>query len=179
LRCFIAIDLPEHAKSRIFHEIESLKKKNLFDGTFSGKDNIHLTMGFLGDLTSEKIEIVKKKLREVDFTTFKCRVGKSGLFDDEKRIRVIWLEIFSEHLLKFEKEISEKLPEFFSDYENFSPHVTIARVKSVYDRKGLLENIRNIRVKNLDFEVSEFFLMKSELTQGGPKHKILEKFDLR
>jgi len=34
-------------------------------------------------------------------------------------------------------------------------------------------------VKNLDFEVSEFFLMKSELTRGGPKHKILEKFDLR
>ena len=177
MRCFIAIELPEHVKSKIFHEFQTLKDKNLFGGKFVEKENLHLTLRFLGNLTKEKIEKISKKMREINFNGFRCMIGRSGFFDNEKRIRVIWIETISKSLEQLEKKISERLPEYPPESGKFSPHITVARVEYINDRKGLIENIKNVHLKNLNFDVDEFILMKSELTREGARHKVLERFE--
>ncbi|MBI2043489.1 RNA 2',3'-cyclic phosphodiesterase [Candidatus Pacearchaeota archaeon] len=178
MRCFIAIELPENIKAKIFHEFETLKEKNLFGGKFVGKENLHLTLRFLGDLSKEKIEEVKERLRGISLSGFKCMIGRSGFFKDEKRIRVIWIEVILKSLEKFEKKISDVLPEFPNEHEKFSPHITVARVEYIRDRKGLIENIKNIHLKNLNFDVDEFVLMKSELMGKSQEYRVLERFEL-
>ena len=174
MRCFIAIELPEEIRAKIFHEFETLRKKNLFGGKFVNKESLHITLRFLGELTSEQINETKKKLKDFDFPKFVCEIGKSGFFDDEKRINVIWVEAISKYLEQLEKKISEMLPEFASDYKKFSPHITVARVEYINDRKGLIENIKNIHMKNTRFEVVKMTLMKSEMSREGVKYKVLE-----
>lgn len=65
-----------------------------------------------------------------------------------------------------------------SDDKEFSSHITLARVKSVINKEGLVEYIRNMHLKNLKFEVNEFLLMKSELTEFGPIYRVIERFKL-
>ena len=177
MRCFIAIEFPEHIKARIFHEFENLKNKNLFNGKFVEKANIHLTLKFFGEITNEKLEEIKNKLKEIKFEKFECYIGKTGFFDNENHIRVIWVELVSEKLQELQKIINKKFPEMSSDYKKFNSHITTARVNSISRKGDLIKEVKRIHFKNLDFEVKEFVLIKSELFSDGPKYKVIEKFE--
>ncbi len=177
MRCFIAIDLPEHVKAKIFHAFETLQDKNLFHGKFVEKENLHLTMKFLGSISEEKMEEVREKLREIKFEKFDCGIGKAGVFD-ENYVKVIWVDLLSNKLKELQEQVTDKFLEIPSDYKEFSSHITTARVSSVPDREKLIEEIKKINFKKLGFEVNEFLLMKSELMRGGPKYKILERYKL-
>lgn len=175
-RVFVAIDLPDHVKTKLFKTFVNLPK-NLFSGKKTEKENLHLTLKFLGDVKEEEIEKIKNKLKGIKFNKFSCEVGKAGFFDDEEHIKVIWVELISDEIKELQKLISKELPEFFDEKE-FNSHITLARVGKVLGRKKLVEEIGNIHFKNLDFEIDGFVLMKSELFPKGPKYKIIEKFPL-
>jgi 2'-5' RNA ligase len=177
MRCFIALEIPEHIRSKIFHKFENLKNKNLFGGKFVEKQNLHLTLKFLGSLTNEEIENVKRDLKEVKFHKFSCEVGKPGFFD-AKYIRVIWIELLSDKLKELHEKIDLTTSRIQKDYKQFNSHITTARVNSVFDKKSLIQEIKNIHLRNLNFDVNEFVLMKSELTKQGTKYKILDRFNL-
>ncbi|MBI4116874.1 RNA 2',3'-cyclic phosphodiesterase [Candidatus Pacearchaeota archaeon] len=175
---FIAIDLPEHLKAEIFKKAENLYGKKLFYGNITEKNNLHLTLRFLGEVSSDKMDEVIRKIQELKLKKFSCSTGKIGFFDDENHIRVIWIELVSDEFNKIDAEISKAFTEFQSDHEKFTPHMTMARVKSVTNRKEFVEELKKIRLRKADFEVSEICLMKSELTRGGPKYKTIEKIAL-
>ena len=107
MRIFIAIESSEHVKSKIFHESETLQKKNFFKGKFVDKKNLHFTLKFLGEISEEKLGDIEKKLKEIKFNRFECEVGKAGVFDSEKHIRTIWVGLISDKL----KELEEKFEE--------------------------------------------------------------------
>ncbi|MBT96623.1 MAG: RNA 2',3'-cyclic phosphodiesterase [Candidatus Pacearchaeota archaeon] len=176
MRCFVALKLSEHVKSKVFHEFENLQKKNLFNGKFVNKENLHLTLQFLGSISEEEIEETKKELREIKFEKFNCGIGKIGVFNNERFIKVIWVDLISDKIEKLQKQISSKLSKFPSDFKKFESHITTARVKFIINKEELIEELKKINFRNLDFEVNEFVLMKSELTREGPKYKILERF---
>lgn len=177
MRCFIAIDLLEHVKAKIFHAFETMQDKNLFRGKFVEKENLHLTLKFLGSISEEKLEEVRKKLREIKFEKFDCKIGKAGVFD-ENYVKVIWVDLLSDKLKELQKQITDKFPEIPSDYKEFSSHITTARVSSVPNRIKLIEEIKKINLKKLGFEIDEFLLMKSEMMRKGLKYKILERYKL-
>ena len=181
MRCFISIDLPEHVKSEVFHRFENLYGRNFFKGKLTEKENLHLTLNFLGNIENEQIEEIKKELRQVKFGKFSCKIGKAGFFDNEDHVRIIWVELLSEgdKLNVLQKKISEILSEFKTDDKEFSSHITVARVKIVTDKKNLIKEMKNIHFKNLDFETDKFSLMKSELMRQGPEHRTLEEFKLK
>ena len=176
MRTFIAIDLPEHVKAEVFKKAENLFGKKLFYGNITDKSNLHLTLRFFGDVSAEKIEEVIKKLKEIKLKKFSCSTGKIGFFDDESHIRIIWIELVSDEFKKIDTEISKAFPEFPSDYNEFSPHVTMARVKFVTNRKELIEALQKINLRKIDFDINEICLMKSELRKEGSKYKVIEKF---
>ena len=60
MRTFVAIELPEDVRAKIFHAFEKLKSFNVLRGKFVEKDNLHLTLKFLGELTEKQITDVKK-----------------------------------------------------------------------------------------------------------------------
>jgi 2'-5' RNA ligase len=177
VRCFIAIHFPK----KVIEEIEKvqgdLKKKDLFVGKFTKGRNLHLTLKFLGEIEEGQVEEVKKKLREIKINKFKVELGKVGVFS-EKFIRIIWIEILGKEIFELQKKIDESLKEMFELEVRFMSHLTIARVKNVKDKKLFFKKLKEIKVPEVNFDINEFYLMKSELKSEGPIYEVIEKYSL-
>ncbi len=178
MRCFIAIELPQEIKARIFHEVEILKDSGLIKGNFVQKEGLHLTIKFLGDTTEEQVKKIKESLKKIKFKPFDITIKDFGFFPSEDHIKVLWLGVYSDKIKDFFKVVHEATPEFKISHEDFSPHLTLARVKSVKNKESLLDKIKHLKKINNAFVVKDFVLMKSELTREGTKYKVLEKFEL-
>jgi len=84
IRCFIAINLPKE----VIHEIEKAQKeieeKRIIYGKFTEAKNLHLTLKFLGEISEEKIEEVKKRLMSIKQKKFESKINSLGFFDNNR-----------------------------------------------------------------------------------------------
>src|SRR5437867_9680136 len=102
------------------------------------RENIHLTLKFLGNVSPAKLAEVKSALAEVKFQPFSLEIKGAGAFPSLKRMNVVWVGVgegWSQVELVFEQ--TEKLLHnigFSRETRPFSPHITIARVRSGRNR---------------------------------------------
>lgn len=173
MRCFICIDLPREVQSelaRLQSELPSDSKLILV----KPKD-IHLTIKFLGDIDENKAERIKDLLKKLNFQKFKAKINGSGFFPTPSFIRVIWAGL--EPKAEFEKihAIVDKLlslEEFKPDKE-WQNHATLARVKWIRDKNAFIEQIKQIKLKPIEFTVDNIKFKKSTLTPEGPIYEEL------
>lgn len=171
MRCFISIDIPEEVKEEIKKVQNNLPE---FFGKKTESKNLHLTLKFLGEIDEEKIGKVKEKLKSVSFNKFQTEIDSMGVFS-EKFIRIVWLHL--SEIEELQKQVDEKLDKLFQPENRFMSHLTIARVKSVSDRKKFLQEISKIKIGNLNFVVDKFKLKKSILNSKGPVYETLEEYN--
>lgn len=181
MRTFISIELPERIRKEIFKEFEKLRGSGFVSGNFVKKENLHLTLKFLGELSEEEISKIKEKLLEVEFSKLNLCTGEIGFFPSENYVRVLWVDLISEKTKYLKDILEEKLLEIGinKDSRPFSSHLTVVRIKTVKDKEKFLEKLKELKVKKLNFEIDKISLVKSELTKKGPVYKILEEFTLK
>lgn len=168
MRLFIGIDIPEDIQKTI-QEIQ----KNLespFAGLRFTKDN-HITLKFLGEVSEERLEYIKKYLKNTKFKPFELKTSQIGVFPNKQYIKVVWLGLQeNKQLLNLQKSIDNALESYFPKEKNFIPHITLARVKFVKDKPSFVKKIENIQVPESSWQVSEFRLYRSILTPEGPEY---------
>lgn len=98
-----------------------------------------------------------------------------GFFDE----RIFWIELLGENVLKLQKEIDERLKNFFEKEERFMSHITLVRIREINDKIGLEKFIRNLKYSRESSEIESFSLMKSELTAEDLKYEELLRIRLR
>ena len=175
VRCFIALDLPREAINYVKDIQKLIGKQNLFTGKFTEPENLHLTLKFLGEISEEQVEEVKERLKKIKFSVFEAELGEVGTFS-KKFIRIIWMKL--KNCGKLQKQVDEALGDLFEPEFRFMGHITIARVKRVGDRKGLIDYVKHMKTKIIKFKVGCFFLKKSELAPEGPVYEDLEEYKL-
>ena len=158
MRTFIAIDLPENIREEIRKIQEKLPE---FKGKLTEKENLHLTLKFLGEVDEEKIRLLKDKLKEIKFKKFEAEIDSLGVFS-EKFVRIVWLHLTN--CEKLQEKIDKKLEDIFQKEERFMSHLTIARVKNIKNKKEFLEKLGKIKINRIKFLVNSFKLKKSVLT---------------
>lgn len=181
IRSFISINLNETLKKEINNLLMDLKTHN-FDVKWVPVENLHVTLKFLGHITDETVEKVKKKLYNIasSFKPFRLRFNGMGFFPDRKRPRVIWIGISDSDILKILQEtIDKRLTEigFEREERGFSPHLTIGRIRSLRDREkliGLIDTIKDWKFGSID--VDRVYLMKSDLRPGGAQYSVISEF---
>jgi 2'-5' RNA ligase len=178
MRTFISIDLPREAIAEIERIQMIIKKKNIFTGKFTEPENLHITLKFLGEISDETLEKVKKALKEIKFPEFEAKLGDAGIFS-ESFIRIIWVKLNGKGNFDLQKQIDEKLKDIFPVESRFMSHITIARVKKVPDKPGFLKYLESIKPKEIKFLVNEFSLKKSELKSEGPVYSDIEVYPAR
>ena len=57
-------------------------------------------------------------------------------------------------------------------------HITIARVRSLADKKSFLQLINSTTVNEVSFMVKDFYLKESILTPDGPIYKDIDRYKL-
>ena len=92
-------------------------------------------------------------------------------------LKVIWIGIKQGKPIELiERKIDEQLSKigFKKEKRGFSPHLTIARVKSAKGKDGILHVIEKYRdVQFVDIRVDSIKLKKSDLTPKGPIYTTL------
>ena len=145
MRLFIAIEIPEEIKehiSKIQEKMDTAKNKI----RFVNKDNIHLTLKFLGEVQPNKVDDIKNNLKKITFKPFSAVLDNIGVFPSESYIKVIWIGLKPEEpILELQKTIDEALKKMFKKEKNFKPHLTVARVKYIKDKNGFIDKLKNIK----------------------------------
>jgi len=174
MRLFIAIDFNElkeylsGLQSKIDKSLAKLKEVTTF----------HLTFKFLGEVPEDKVELIKEKLKEIQFKPFSLTLDKIGVFPSESYIKVIWIGVTPhDQVIKLQKNIENSLKEFnFKKDNKFHPHLTLARVKFVKDKDRFVKNLKEIKIEEKNIEVTDFRLVKSTLKPEGPIYEDLGVF---
>ena len=182
MRSFIAIELPEEIRKKIFQEFQKLKSLDLIRGKFVEEENLHLTMKFLDEQSDKKIKEIEKKLKEIKFESFECEVGYVGVFPlkEKGNTRIIWVKLISDKFKELNKLIEDQLIEIGipKEEKEFKSHVTAVRVYVVKNKKVLPVKLREMKIETNKFEIKNFSLMKSELTPSGPIYEKIKDFEL-
>ena len=151
VRCFIGIKFPEE----ILKEIEKIQKKlPAFEGKTTKKEKLHLTLKFLGEIEQNKINETIERLKLMKFSQFESYLGEIGVFTPEF-IKIIWIKVEGKELFELQKDVDEKLSGLFEKEKRFMSHLTIARVKSIRDKKKFLEELN--KLKNTSCREGVFF----------------------
>jgi len=173
IRSFIAVDLDDPAiKTRILNVQKDLEltRSQL---KMVEPEILHLTLRFLGEIPQQSVERVKEILAAVRFQPFELTFSGVGTFPSLSRINVVWIGITrgQEQLSEIFQQIEPKLRQIGmpADNKGFSPHLTIARVKSGINREALANAVTKMHNLELgQMPVKYVRLKKSTLTPNGP-----------
>jgi len=181
IRAFIAINID---KPEIIRRIVGVQKEieNINAAKMKPVEpqNLHYTIRFLGNITSEQVEEIYQILQEIDFIPFQLVVKGIGAFPSIGRPRVIWVGAGegSEHVINIYNHIEKGLKKlgFKPEGKKYIPHCTIFRVKFIKKKlllsKKLME-LTNIMLGNM--EVRSVKLVRSQLTPKGPIYTTLKE----
>jgi len=183
IRTFICLELPEEIRNYIYKEmVQPLKTSNIRCSWVS-PENIHLTLKFLGDISTEKIELIEKVIFDSteNIEDFEVQLSKMGTFGG-RRIRVVWTGIDGDvdRIGDLAKNLDKALSKigFKREKRKFSAHITLGRIRDQEGIERLLEILRGIEVKSDSFTINRVILMKSELTPRGSIYSPLGVFHL-
>ncbi len=173
MRVFISIKLPTKVLLQVKNIQDSLPE---FIGKRTELKNIHLTLKFLGEISSQKLEEVKCKLKDINLLKFEVELGEVGFFEKKQR-GIIWASLSNCGCLQ--REIDKLLEGLFDKETRFMGHITIARFKEVKNKKAFIDCINNINVPKIFFTVDRFYLVESKLKKEGPEYFVLDEYILR
>jgi 2'-5' RNA ligase len=175
IRTFIAMEIPRSVKKTLSTYIRDISGGS-WDYKWVSRDNLHITIAFLGVTTYDDIHHINSALERAAtlHTPFQARLGKIGTFGS-----VIWVG-----LSEGDEECSEiyqvlktelLMANFRLDDRRFHPHITLARSRRrmTPEEKKAFET--NEPPEPLEFSIQGVTLFESKLNPKGPEYIPLKK----
>jgi 2'-5' RNA ligase len=177
VRTFIAIEISREAKEELSRTVASLKKAGM-DVKWVKPSGMHITLKFLGNIPQEKVENIKSSLSGIAERNQPFTVSLSGIgvFPKWESPEVIWAGLDnSSKVSAVQNEIESALSGLGIEREprEFSPHITLGRVKSPRNRNVLKEYASGANVKNVPSTIDKIVLFKSDLKPSGAVYETL------
>jgi RNA 2',3'-cyclic 3'-phosphodiesterase len=176
-RLFISIPLT----SEILEILESYGKRvRLENIRWISKQNLHITLYFLGDVKEALIPTLVQNLQDLYLNTkpFVLNFEKITFAPPNRRANMIWAQFHKnlnyESLLKQTDAVVKKSIEINAQYnaKELIPHTTMARFK-------IFINPQEFQLKQPqipDFQVNSCELVESTLNSNGSIYTTIEKF---
>lgn len=182
IRAFLAIDLDDDLKpkiNKIINEFKQIDTKIKYVELI----NLHLTLKFFGEIDTDGLDVLQDSIQKVvsEFKPFKINVKSCGAFPNNNHIKVIWIGIEDDAIIK---QLHDKLDnEFkklgFDKDKKFSTHLTIGRMKSAKNKNKVKSTIEEFSEVDIgEMEISKITLKKSTLTPSGPIYEDIKIFEL-
>ncbi len=193
-RIFIAINLPEKIKK----ELSSFQERwPDLPCRWTKKENLHITLSFLGYLRDDQLSEILKITKEVaqrhqPFSIKLNRICYDSLFDNQfskERARkmpprMVWVEVEKcAELENLQKDLESSLfssnKELKIEKRPYTPHITLGRIRQWELRQIEPEERPEINEEiNLIFGVNSIEIMESKLKRIRPEYFVLESFEL-
>ena len=168
-RLFVAIDLSDATRQSLAGldpHIRGVRWTEL--------GQMHLTLGFFGDVPQDVEFKLREKLSAISFGAFFLPVNGVGVFSSKGAPKIIWIGVGKAHphLFQIHKRVQEAALSAGIEPElrPWHPHITIARCRDVS-----AQSLRKFLQSNAEFDagmirVDAFHLYSSKLTPGGSIH---------
>ena len=183
LRTFLGIPVPRDVwtkKNMLYSTLESV------DGDINWVKNaqLHLTLKFLGHTPESSINDVIDQIEKITpvIKPFNLTIEKTGCFPIPTRARTLWLGVKGtlDPLLNMVESIETALDPlgFPNSDRNFSPHITLARIKYPQKHTPNVDPFLKSSYDPIDFPVDRVHYFSSELLPSGAIYTILKAFPL-
>ena len=178
IRAFIAIELSPEVLAALGRVQDRLRRG---EGGRAGRwvkaEGIHLTLEFLGEVPSEKLEAIYRAVGQacLGHAPFELTVAELGCFPNLRRPRVVWVGVREEtgQLARLQEAVERELNRlgFPPEGRKFTPHLTLARVQeraSPREIEALGKAVGTAQVGELArMRVGAVSVMKSDLRPEG------------
>ena len=174
-RLFTALEIPRNAAMSL-----SLLRGGLPGARWIDVENYHITLRFIGDVDGRTADEIVERLDRIDRPEFQIRLDGIGSFGSKKP-HSVWAGVSpSPEMYALQAEI-ERICQRIGlapDPRKFTPHVTLARLKSsrVDDVVHYLSGRGNFQTSS--FTVPRFVLLSSRESVGGGPYLTEEVFPL-
>ena len=177
-RLFIAVDLPESVIGQMIKIQHYFQKKALFEGRYPAPEAMHLTIKFIGEVPTNKVDHIQESLRTIKAVPMRCQLDSINFFGEPRYMKILYVSCSCPGLADLVHTMDELLSDIVPpESRDFSAHLTIARIKHVYDPEALLEAIELCPFEPAIFSIDSFVLKQSVLSSEGPESDI-ERYPL-
>ena len=178
IRAFVAVDVDERSIVERVIEVQRTLATVGADIKFVEPNNLHITLRFMGEIPPRNVELARKALSELRYRQFDIRLSGLGAFPNTSSPRVIWIGIGegAERLRELRSLVENAVGRYASHHEEreFSPHLTIGRVKGPGNKGKLSNALRELASIEFGIQrVDSIKLKKSTLTPRGPIYEDL------
>ena len=181
IRSFIAFDLENDSVLNRIATAQKMLFQTNADLKLVEPKNIHITIRFLGPINPDIVEKIHSAMTTIKFAPFNVQLQGFGVFPTINYPRVVWAGITmgAEELRSIFEQLEPKIHDlgFPPDPNGFSPHLTIARVRSGANKQRLVDLVQ--RQENYDFGVIRaecLKLKRSQLSPKGPTYTTLKEY---
>ena len=179
-RLFVALRLED----AIREHLSCLQKQLLQPAAFVrwlAPSSLHLTLKFLGETPEEFISEIQSRLEHVaiGFSPYKFTVEKTGAFPNKGPVRIVWTGVSdgAEETIELAAGVKEELKHFGKEEnKNFSPHITIGRVKEDHSNGALRRQIAETRLSPISQQIASVVLYESKLLKSGAIYNNMGEF---
>lgn len=179
MRLFVSVDLPDD----LAEPLQAVQERfaDAAGLSFTDPNQAHITMKFLGDVTSDRVPEVEEALMAgvtaAGVEPFDVTFRGLGAFPSEDYIRVVWLGVDDggTELTRLHEAIEVEMTSIGFDPEDhdFTPHVTLARMEHA-GGKDLVQRVLQEEPTVGSMRVNEVRLTESTLTPDGPEYSTVQ-----
>jgi 2'-5' RNA ligase len=180
IRSFIAFDIDSELVLKRLSEVQNMLTSTGADLKLVIPENIHVTMRFLGNISPPMVNSIHEEMKQISFTPFEIELKGLGAFPSLRYARVVWAGIRkgADELVDVFNQLEPRLKGlgFKPDHKGFSPHLTIARVKTGRHKAELVRCVEDLADYEFGIIKAEYLrLKKSVLTPKGPFYTSLRE----
>lgn len=189
LRSFIAVKIPQEIQGAVARSIAPLQKslpRPLV--RWVAPENVHLTLKFLGDVSSVNLERLAEalKVETRNHEIFTVSVRGLGAFPTARRARVLWIGLEApaelQALMRGVETVAASRG-YPAEDRPFSPHLTIGRVgqnASTTDLRRICAALEGMNVGALGLvRLDAVHIFKSDLLPGGSVYTALYNLPMK
>ncbi len=170
IRAFVSVNLPDEIADRLEGFLSS-RVKPLSEMRLVTRDQFHITLKFLGEISLEQVVLVRKSLSEMKFDPFEIDLTHAGVFPNFRNPKVLWLagERGVSELTNLSRIMNEKFSQIAAipkDDRRFKAHLTLARIPypELWNER-VFARLAEVSKLGLTWRCSRVSFMRSVLTR--------------
>lgn len=175
-RIFIGLDLPSAIDDYL-----DLVGGGIPGARWEGRDRLHATLRFLGDLEGAQLRALYAALETVRAPRLTLQIAGVGVFPPRGDPRVLWAGFADDRgVVDLQRRIERALVHAGFDPEprKFAAHVTLARCKDAPEDRVAAFLSHHALLRTEAFEQDAFYVYSSILSPSGAKYRIERRFPL-
>lgn len=178
-RIFIAINLPGTIKNELMRWQEKWLQ---LPCRWANKENFHITLAFLGNVSDKELQGLKTKVGEIakKHGPFQLNFTKIVYAPAEKNPKMIWaVGKESKELCMLQKDLANSLLRGSASNLDFTLHLTLGRLKEFEFRRIEPEERPEINEEiNFEIPVNSIEIMESKLKRNRAEYAVIENYKL-